>query len=632
METEHPVSDDWTPKRSRWPLVVLAVLLAGGAAFAWWWFTQRVATRIDRVVVAVRSVSLDGASGAWWDDGDRVSERIAASMTKPLERYGLEVAQPADELVKGALKGAGDDELRAAAARAGAGLLLTGTVRTVRALPLTGAETTDYTVEVTLTLSETGEGAAPMAVLETPLVMNVAAASEDRARLEVAEEAPDLILPALAAALVGIPAVAKVKPGATGLTNEELALATKLEPAFRAASYLRSERERRAEEEATARAEDQKDEKGRERHLIGEFFAEEYVVDVLPDGRLVLLTEPHYVDVAQSAGAYGLRRGNERLVLADADGGERSLLAEVYNVFSFPGVSKDGRWVAAVTDHRGWAKSLDVFEIATGKRTELAQHDEHYFSGPQPSPDGSLVAFWYRTCRRCASSLDVIGRDGSGRKTLLEANDGESRSAVAWSTDGKRLYLSRELVGERSSVWAIDVADGSKRVLLAGASEEEGEGAEEEGEAEGEAEGEEGEGRSVAVRSSFDDPVVSPDGTWLCVLERTPDGIHIGRLDLATEAWSRIAAIRAQDVVISPDGRTIAFETWRTDELGTRWARDLEVAVVPVAGGEPKLLTDNDEDDELRGWSPDGKRVYLHQSSKDPSGKRYTNRVWWVAP
>lgn len=645
MEAEQPVTDEWTPRRSRWPLVVLALLVVGGGAAGWWWFTLRPSTRIDRLVVAVRSVATDGASGGWWIDGDRVSERLVSSLVKPLERVGLEVAQPSDEAVKAAMKGADDGALRAAAARAGAGLLLTGAVRTVRAVPLTGTELTEYTVEVTLELQPTGEGAT-VPVLAEPLLLNVAAASEDRARLEVAEEAPDLVLPALAAALVGLPPVARVKPGATGLSNEELALATKLEPVFRAANHLKGERERRAEEEAQARAEDAKDEAGPERHLVGDFFAEEYLVSALPDGRLVLLSEPHWIDIAQSTGAYVLRRGDERLVVADADGGGRSVLAEVFNVFSFPSVSADGRWAAAVVDHRGWSKAIDLYEIATGARTEILPHPEDYYSSPLLAPDGGRLVFWHRTCRRCPSSLDLVGRDGTGARTLLEVSEGESRSGVVWAPDGKRVYVARQPRGERSAVWAIDLGggpeDGEGRVLLAGADEPEGDdmadgadGADvDAGGLEGGAEGDEGAGGGdvSAVRSSFDEPAVSPDGTWLAATEHTDEGAYIGRLTLADLSWRRLTQVRAQDLAISPDGRSIAFETWRTEGLGTRRARDTEVAVVSADGGEVRLLTDNDEDDELAGWSPDGKRVYVQQSSKDPTGERYTNRVWWVAP
>ncbi|GMV38466.1 MAG: hypothetical protein AMXMBFR64_01820 [Myxococcales bacterium] len=605
---------EWTPRRSRWPLVAAVVVLAG-AAGGWWWMQGRVVAPLDRVAVLVHSVGADGTRASFWGDKDRVSERVATAMVKPLEKLGLTVVPPGDEVLLEALAGASDPTaLRVAAQRAGAGMVITGTIRSARVMPLTGSELSEHTVEVALEVAASDATAAL-----DPLVFNLAAASDDRARLEVAEDLPDFA-PALSAAITALPAVARLKTEAAGLSNEELAVASKLEPVFRAAAHLRSERERRQEEEDTAREHDAKGERRAERHLVGEYFAEEYLVAVRPDGGLVLLAEPHYVDVRQSKGAYELRRGNEQLLLVGPDGG-RALIAEVYNVFSFPSVSADGRWAAAVVDHRGWSKGVNLFELSTGKRTELLSHASEYFSSPQVSPDGSHVVFWYRTCRRCPSSLDIIRADGTDRRTLLEAAEGESRSGVAWAPDGKRVYLARRPSGEVGTLWGLDPASGAATALLGAGGTGGGEPPEEE------------DTDWEAGASSFDEPEVSPDGTFLVAVERTGSDVWLGRLDLTSGQWRRLAAIRAQDLRVSPDSKRIALETWRTEDLGTRgYSRDTEIAVVSADGGEVRLLTDNDEDDELAGWSADGTRVYFHQSSKDPTGTRYTNRVWWVAP
>lgn len=607
--------EEWTPRRSRWPLVAAVVVLAG-AAGGWWWTQGRAVAPLDRVAVLVHSVGADGTRASFWGDKDRVSERVATAMVKPLEKLGLTVVPPGDEALLKALAGASDPTaLRVAANRAGAGMVITGVIRSARVMPLTGSELSEHTVEVELDVA----GAEASVALD-PLVFNLAAASDDRARLEVAEDLPDFA-PALSTAITALPAVARLKTEVAGLSNEDLALASKLEPVFRAAAHLRSERERRQEEEGTAREQDAKDERGPERHLIGEFFAEEYLVAVRPDGGLVLLAEPHYVDIRQSKGAYELRRGNERLVLAGPGGGERTLLAEVYNVFSFPSVSADGRWAAAVVDHRGWSKGINLFEIPSGARTELLSHKSEYFSSPQVSPDGSRVVFWYRTCRRCPSSLDMVRADGTDRRTLLEAAEGESRSGVTWAPDGKRVYLARRPSGDVGTIWAVDLATGEATAVLSAGTT-------------GRGETPEGEVTDwEAGESSFDAPETSPDGAFVVAVERSGSDAWLGRLDLASGKWRRVATIRAQDLRVSPDSKRIAFETWRTEDLGTRgYSRDTEIAVVSAEGGDVRLLTDNDEDDELAGWSADGARVYFHQSSKDPTGKRYTNRIWWVAP
>jgi hypothetical protein len=47
-----------------------------------------------------------------------------------------------------------------------------------------------------------------------------------------------------------------------------------------------------------------------------------------------------------------VRDGPETLIAADGDGGSRRVLHETYNYFSYPGMSADGAWIAAVTDNR----------------------------------------------------------------------------------------------------------------------------------------------------------------------------------------------------------------------------------------------------------------------------------------
>lgn len=634
-------TEEWTPRRSRWPLMVVLLLLAAGAAGAWWWFQGRVSTSLDRIAVLVHSQALSGQRGSWWSGNDRVSARVASALAKPLERYGLQViASSSPELVR-ALDGVGDDAaaLRRAAQSAGAGLVLMGTVRTVRGTPLTKSELSEYTVEVELEVSESADGAAAVRVV-APLVFNLPAASDDRAQLEVAEDLPDLVQPALAAALMQLPGVVRLKADAATLSKDDLAIASKVEPMFRASAHLQSERDRRQGEADLASKRDATDERGAERHLISDFLAEEYLVAVRPDGGLVLLTEPHHIDVRQAKGAYELRRGDERLVLADADGGGRALLAEVYNIFSFPSVSADGRWAAAVVDHRGWSKAVNLFEIPSGKRTELIAHEGDYYSAPQVSPDGSLVVFWHRSCRRCPSSLDVIRADGTDLRTLLEATEDESRSAIAWAPDGKRIYFSRRPSEELGSLWAVDPLTGDGTPLLGLAAPSmppapsgvDGDSALKDLDIDGvDVEDAEGDWGAVDERS-FDGPVPSPDGTFLVAVERDGPDVHLGRLDLATGAWRRLADVRAQGPLVSPDGKWIAFETWRTEDLDSRsYNRDTEIALIPAQGGELRLLTINDEDDTLSGWSPDSSRIYFTQGSKDPSGTRYTNRVWWVA-
>jgi hypothetical protein len=602
------------------------LILAVGAGVVAFMLLGRKPPRLDRVAVLVAVETLDGKRGAWWDGGDRASARFAETLVKPLEKEGLSVVATADAEATKALSGATSDEaLREAARALEAGIIVTGTLKVVRSRPLAGSEMTEYTIEARLAASESAPDGATVPVSEAPIELNVPAASEDRALLQAAEDLPALAQTGIASALVQLPAVARLQGEAATLASDELALASKYEPLVRAARFRKEELDRRAEEERAAAEADTKGERGAlKKSLLGAYFAEEYLVGPAADGRLVVLAEPHHVDVLATAGAYELRRGDERLLLVDPATGARTVLAEMYNVFSFPDVSADGRSVAAVVDHRQWSKSLELIAVPDGASKQLLAHASEYYSGPSVAPDGSRVIFWHRECRRCPSSLDVILADGSGQRTLIPADEDGSRSVPRWSKDGRTLYLSIRPQGDPASIWAISVDSGERKAVLGVDAPQ----------PEPDVVAEPSEGVELANEpSGYEDPMVAPDGSFLVALERTDEGTHLGRLDLATGTWRRLASLPAQNVEIAPDGSRIAFETWRTNELEQQGYRgDTEVALVPADGGEVRLLTSNDQDDTLAAWSPDGKRVYFHQQSKDPTGKRYTNRIWWVEP
>ncbi len=87
------------------------------------------------------------------------------------------------------------------------------------------------------------------------------------------------------------------------------------------------------------------------------------------------------------------------------------------------------------------------------------------------------------------------------------------------------------------------------------------------------------------------------------------DGKNINRLTVHT----------ARDIHprFSPDGRTIAFSSDREGNM--------DVYLIPTAGGAVKRLTIHTADDTLVDWSPDGKNVlFASQRGEDFMGKLYT--------
>ncbi len=89
---------------------------------------------------------------------------------------------------------------------------------------------------------------------------------------------------------------------------------------------------------------------------------------------------------------------------------------------------------------------LQPFSLTTGSRE---------WSSPDPSPDGSLIAFYSRDLPE--GDLYVVGRDGTGLRELT--GDSALDRLPRWSPDGTRLAYASTRAGG-ISVWLID-ADGS---------------------------------------------------------------------------------------------------------------------------------------------------------------------------
>src|SRR5262249_32674666 len=84
----------------------------------------------------------------------------------------------------------------------------------------------------------------------------------------------------------------------------------------------------------------------------------------------------------------------------------------------------------------------------------------------------------------------------------------------------------------------------------------------------------------------------------------------------------RLTANKARDIYprFSPDGKWIAFSSDREGNL--------DVYLIPAAGGEVKRLTGHSADDVVLNWAPDGKSVlFASQRGEDFMGKLYTVSV-----
>ena len=155
--------------------------------------------------------------------------------------------------------------------------------------------------------------------------------------------------------------------------------------------------------------------------------------------------------------------------------------------------------------------------------------------------------------------------------------------------------------------------------------------------------------QDVFALTGVADPRISPDGTTVAYVVTALDGVaneYRGAIWLAALGGSTpprqltAGARRDIDPRWSPDGSRLAFTSNRAGDT-------MQLYVLPVGGGEPRRLTDLDEDVTQATWSPDGATIafvsrvrdaaYDEQDDKRRSPRRFARlqykleHVGWTA-
>jgi dipeptidyl aminopeptidase/acylaminoacyl peptidase len=228
---------------------------------------------------------------------------------------------------------------------------------------------------------------------------------------------------------------------------------------------------------------------------------------------------------------------------------------------SDPQVSPDGRQIAYVRDLPDWTQDRRIGHIwripVTGGEAQQLTRGTRGESSPRWSPDGQLLAFLARR----------DGDDDNDEQTqayVLPTGGGEARpatahatpvSAIQWSPDGSRLYF---------------LASDPKPADL-------------------------------KAREARKDDVYAFDENYT---QR-----HLWYVTVATGTEGRLTQgdFSVLSYRVSPDGASIVIERAPTPLLGD--AEHGEVAVLPSAGGDPRILTSNDVAESDASFSPDGRTL-----------------------
>lgn len=223
-------------------------------------------------------------------------------------------------------------------------------------------------------------------------------------------------------------------------------------------------------------------------------------------------------------------------------------------------------------------------EDGSGQRRLDAAPGDGYF-GPAWSPDGRTVAItrWddspcAPTSRNCADSLLVLADAESGEERLvLRPRVGRGTGDLSWAPDGSRLVFASELDMDlaASTVETIRPDGTGRRVLVrlpAG----------------------DYPGIDAVAWSPRGDRIAYDRGGWLYLVR--PQGGASTRL------------VRGRRPVWSPNGRRLAFQSWRDDSIG----------VVDIATRRTSVIGRADEASHPT-WSPDGARIAFEARTRGVS-------------
>ncbi|MBN2659210.1 MAG: PD40 domain-containing protein [Spirochaetales bacterium] len=322
------------------------------------------------------------------------------------------------------------------------------------------------------------------------------------------------------------------------------------------------------------------------------------------------------------------RGGDRDLYIVNADGTDLRVVLDLPSIEGHGDWAPDGDGIVFFSDRDG---NRELYSISYAdpekslRRLTVSPGNDHL---PAWSPDGEKIAFVSE--RDGNPEIYIMNNDGTDQRRLTE--DGRKDMAPTWSPDGKTLYFST--AGDNGT-WQLRALDPSRP----------------------------GSKPETLSEENIGYADVSPDGSKLAWHSNRSGayGIYISGMD-----GSDILAVEGAPgqtdwiPVWSPDGRYLAFDGERGYSTGEIYVRDLEEGSLyrvtnhrssdwgpdwrPVppskiiydsnSGGDREIyiidekgrnrvqLTDNDWEDGLPGFSPDGRKIVFF-SDRDGDDEIY---------
>lgn len=273
-------------------------------------------------------------------------------------------------------------------------------------------------------------------------------------------------------------------------------------------------------------------------------------------------------------------------------------------------ISPDGKWIAYMVNYGDFKQDAFVTQIwlantDTGTRVQLTRNDKSS-AAPRWSPDGQWLAFLSNRVED-KNQIFLINPGGGESRQLTKSETAVNN--FAWSEDGKTIAYTateptakplkdrKEYYGDfdvvragysHVHIWTLDVAEAMKAPIA-------------------------GKQRTKKTDFSVNSFSWSPDGSTIAFSATiNPDLIQgvtgdIYLLKLSDDSVKKIVDQPGPDnnPVFSPDGKQIVFSSAMGQKIF--FASNSRLAIVGVAGGTPKSITDGfDENPGLVEWSRNG--------------------------